>query len=122
MATPVLLVLVSAGQVSTRLDGTISEGGVLSRMVIVWRALALLLQASIAIQVRAMIFVPPQLVLTTSLQEIRTLLHPSDAVATPVTFVRTSPGHSWVRLVGGVIEGAVLSRTAMVCTRLVLLP
>src|SRR5438045_6629111 len=44
------------------------------------------------------------------------------ARATPVTFVRVSPGHSRTRFVGRVKAGGVVSRTVIVCTPLVLLP
>src|SRR5205823_11378543 len=47
---------------------------------------------------------------------------PSWAIATPVTFVRVSPGHSRTRFVGSVKAGGVVSRTVMVCTQLALLP
>src|SRR5688572_23073428 len=46
----------------------------------------------------------------------------STAVATPVTFVRVSPGHSRTRFAGSVRAGGVVSRTVMVCSPLVLLP
>jgi hypothetical protein len=42
-------------------------GLVVSRTVIVWTQLALLPQASVAVQVRAIISVPPQLLVTESL-------------------------------------------------------
>jgi hypothetical protein len=64
---PVAFVRVSAGHCNTKLDGAVIVGGVVSRTVIVWSALALLPQASVAIQVRAMVLLPPQLLLTTSL-------------------------------------------------------
>ena len=67
VATPVALVVVIAGHSSTRLAGAVMVGGVVSRTVIVWTALVLLPQASVAVQVRAITFVAPQLVVTRSL-------------------------------------------------------
>src|SRR5947208_2914493 len=43
------------------------------------------------------------------------------AVATPVTFVRVSPGHWSTRLAGSRRAGGVVSRTVIVCTQLALL-
>ena len=64
---PFLLVLMSAGHSSTTLAGQIIAGGVVSRTVRVCTALVLLPQASVAVQRREMILVPPQLLLTLSL-------------------------------------------------------
>src|SRR5215472_6178259 len=122
VATPVWLVLVLAGHSSVRLAGAVMVGGVVSRTVMVWTALALLPQASVAVQVRAMILVPPQLFVTTSLYVMETALQPSVAVATPVLLVVVSAGHSSVRLVGAAMVGGVVSRTVMVCTALAALP
>src|SRR5437762_13625251 len=47
---------------------------------------------------------------------------PSWAAATPVTFVRVSPGHSRTRFVGNVSAGGVVSRTVIICTQLFVLP
>src|ERR1051326_2425212 len=49
-------------------------------------------------------------------------LQASCAVATPVTLVRVSAGHSRVRLTGQVMVGWSVSRTVMVWTQLELLP
>src|SRR5258707_1055919 len=119
---PVLLVLVSAGHSSVRLAGAVIEGGVISRTVIVCTALALLPQASVAVQVRAMTLVPPQLLVTASLKLMVTALQPSEAEATPVTLVLVLAGQFKVRLAGAVIEGGVKSRTVIVCTAGALLP
>src|SRR6266571_3972658 len=97
-------------------------GGVVSRTVIVWMQLFLLPQASVAVQVRAMTLVPPQLVVTESLKLRLTELQPSSAVATPVKLVRVSAGHSSARSGGQVMSGGVVSRTVMVCTQRLLLP
>ena len=61
------LVLVSAGQSSTRSNGQVIVGLVVSRTVMVCTQLELLPQSSVAIQVRAIVSVPPQLLLTESL-------------------------------------------------------
>ena len=67
VATPVALVVVLAGHSSTRLVGATMPGGVVSRTVIVCTALLLLPHSSVAVQVREITSVPPQLLLTTSL-------------------------------------------------------
>src|SRR5437899_3282745 len=100
VAIPVTLVRVSAGQSRVRLGGAAIVGGVMSRTVMVCRAEALLPQLSVAVQVRAMTLVPPQLLLMESLKVMVTALQPSVAVATPVTLVRVSAGQSRVRLGG----------------------
>jgi len=64
---PVTLVLVLAGHSSTRLGGQLIVGGVVSRTAIVWTQLFLLPHWSVAVQVRVMTFVLPQLVAVTSL-------------------------------------------------------
>src|SRR5205809_653551 len=94
VATPVRLVLVSAGHSKTRLVGAVMLGGVESCTVIVWIALALLPQVSVASQVREMTLVPPQLLLTTSLKIRVTEPQPSTALAMPVTLVAVLAGHS----------------------------
>src|SRR5260221_9060893 len=113
VARPVTLVRVSAGQSSVRLVGAVMVGGVISRTVMVCKAVALLPHASVAVHERLITLVPPQLLLTTSLKLIATALHPSVAMATPVTLVRVSAGQSSVRLAGAVIVGGVMSRTVM---------
>src|SRR5215469_16198948 len=55
MATPVALVLVSAGHSSTRSGGAVITGGVVSRTVICWTQVLALPQSSVAVQVRLMI-------------------------------------------------------------------
>src|SRR5437879_2933820 len=103
VAIPVTLVRVSAGQSRVRLGGAVIVGGATSRTVMVCTALALLPQASAAVQVRVMTLEPPQLLVTASLKEMATELQPSEAVATPVLFVLTSAGQSRVRSAGAVI-------------------
>ena len=58
---------VSPGHSSTRFAGSRSAGGVVSCTVMVCRPLVLLPQASVAVQVRLMILLPPQLLVTLSL-------------------------------------------------------
>src|SRR4030095_2702138 len=87
VATPVAFVVVTAGQSRTRLAGAVMFGGVVSRTVIVCRSLVALPHASLAVQVRAMILVPPQFVVTTSLQLIVTAPQPSCALAEPQALV-----------------------------------
>src|SRR6266571_3475324 len=66
VATPVTLVLVLAGHSSTTLLGAVIAGGVVSRTVMVWTQLRLLPHWSVAVQVRAITFVPPQLLVSAS--------------------------------------------------------
>src|SRR6266699_6261359 len=122
VATPVALVLVLAGHSSTRLGGQLIVGGVVSCTVMVWTQLLLLPHWSVAVQVRVITLVPPQLLLTESLKLIRTEPQPSVAVATPVALVVVGAGHSSVRLGGAVMAGGVVSLTVMVWTALRLLP
>jgi hypothetical protein len=67
VATPVLLVLVSAGQSSVRLGGHVITGGVVSRTVMVCKQVDLLPQSSVAVQVRRIVEVPPHWFVTESL-------------------------------------------------------
>src|SRR5262245_42103448 len=123
VVTPVALVAVLAGQSRTRFVGAVMFGGVVSRTVIVCTSLALLPQALLAVQVRAMSRVPPQLVVTTSLQVIVTAPQPSCALAEPQALVPVFvQGHSNTTSAGAVMVGLIVSRTVMVWTRLVLLP
>src|SRR6266581_3015628 len=122
VATPVALVSVSAGHSSTRFGGQVMTGGVVSRTVMVWMQLLLMPQASVAVQVRAMTLVPPQLLVTESLKLMLTEPQPSRAVATPVKLVLVSAGHSSTTFVGQVMTGGVVSSTEIVCAQLLLLP
>ena len=65
-ATPVLFVLVLAGHSSTTFDGQMSEGAVVPTMI-VCTTLVVLPESSVAVQVREIIFVPEQPLLTMSL-------------------------------------------------------
>jgi hypothetical protein len=56
-----------------------------------------------------MIFVPPQLLLTESLNVSVVALHPSVTLAIPVTLVVVVAGHSSVRFAGATTVGAVVS-------------
>src|SRR6266853_3391632 len=122
LATPVLFVLVSAGHSSTRSDGQVIVGLVVSRTVIFWTQLIELLHWSEAVQVRRITLVPLQPLLTESLKRTVTWLHVSWAAATPVALVLVSAGHSSTRSGGHVRVGLVVSRTVMVWTQLALLP
>jgi hypothetical protein len=64
--------------------GKVKDGGVVSTTVIVCNAVATFPQPSVALHVRVMIFVPPQLLLTESLKLSVVELQPSVAVGTPV--------------------------------------
>src|SRR5262245_13646673 len=122
VATPVAFVVVSAGQSRVKFGGQVITGGVMSRTVSVWTQLALLPQRSVAVQVRAMTTVLPQLVVMTSLKVTVAAPQRSVAVAMPLAAVLVSAGQSKVRLVGQVMVGAVMSRTVIICVQLILLP
>src|SRR6266540_1567963 len=79
-------------------------------------------QASVAVQVREITFVPPQLLLTESLKLMVTEPQPSVPVAVPVALGVVFAGHWSVKLVGAVILGGMMSRTVMVWSALRLLP
>ena len=66
-AMPVALVLVSAGHSNTRSGGQVIVGLVISRTVIFWTQLIVLLHWSEAVQVRRITLVPLQPLLTESL-------------------------------------------------------
>ena len=114
VATPVAFVVVTAGHSSTTSEGHVRVGFVVSRIVIVWTQLALLPQASVAVQVREMILEPPQVLLTASAYMTTTWLQVSDAVATPVALVEVLAGHSSTTLGGQVMTGLMISRTVIV--------
>src|SRR6266581_38573 len=122
VATPVALVLVSAGHSRTTSGGQVMTGGVMSRTVMVCTQLALLPHSSMAVQVRAMTLVAPQLLVTESLKLTLTAPQPSWAVATPVALVSVSAGHSSTTFGGQVMTGGVVSSTVIVWTQLLLLP
>jgi hypothetical protein len=123
VAAPVTFVLVSvAGHSSTTSAGQVITGGVVSTTVIVCTQLALLPQASDAVQVRRITLVLPQRFVTESTKPIVVSPQPSRAVATPVELVLVSPGHSIVTFVGQIMLGGVVSRTVMVCTQLAEFP
>src|SRR6185369_3535825 len=114
VATPVLLVVVTAGHSSVKFAGKVKVGGVKSRTVIVWMPFVMFPQASMAVQVRAMTLVFAQLVVTASLKLTVTAPQPSCEVATPVALVVVTAGHSNTTFAGKISEGAVTSRTVIV--------
>src|SRR5437667_5940523 len=120
--TPVAFAARRSADPSTRSSGQVRTGFVMSRTVIVWTQLALLPQSSVAVQVRAITFVGPQLLVIASVYRIVTALQVSRALATPVALVVVSAGQSSTRLPGQVMAGLSVSRTVMVCTQLVVLP
>jgi hypothetical protein len=122
LAMPVLLVRVSAGQLSVRLGGSVSAGAVESRTVMVCTITLLLLQESSATQRRRIVRALPQLLLTLSLKLTLTALQVSVAVARPVALVAVLPPHSTVTFAGALRTGGVMSRTVRVWTQLDWLP
>ena len=71
---------------------------------------------------REIVLVLPQLLTTESVKVTTAEPQVSTAVALPVLLVLVSAGQSSVTLGGRVITGAVISRTVIVCVRLVALP
>src|SRR6266852_1883010 len=67
VAIPVLFVLMLAGHSKVTFVGQVIRGLVVSWTVMVWTQEELLPHASLAVQVREMIFEPPQVLLTESL-------------------------------------------------------
>lgn len=91
-------------------------------IVIVCKALAKFPHASVALQVRLMILVPPQLLLTESVKLTVVVLQPSVTVGTPVALVVVTAGHSSTKSGGAMIVGGVVSRMVINCVPLVVLP
>src|SRR5882724_11821556 len=77
---------------------------------------------SVALPLRRIIFVPPQLLLAASVNVTVTEPQPSWAVATPVLFVVVTAGHSSVKLAGKISVGGMVSRTVIVWMPFVVLP
>src|SRR5439155_13742508 len=90
----------ASGAETVRCGLQVIVGGVVSRTVMVCRQLALLPQASVAVQVRAMTLVPLQELLITSLYVMTTWLQRLWPVATPVALMLVSAGH-WSATFGG---------------------
>src|SRR5262245_36102372 len=97
-------------------------GGVRSSTVIVWIPLAALPHASVAVQVRLMILLPPHRLVVLSVKVTLTELQPSCPLAFPVALGAVLAPHSSVTSGGTVTSGGVVSRTVMVCVLFVLLP
>src|SRR6185436_6345761 len=122
VATPVALVPVFAGYWRVRLGGTCKLGAVVSRTLMVWLAVLLLLHASRAVQMRVKLYEPAQgpLVFTSTKVRVKALPHSSLAVATAKTGVA---GQLMVLGAGrAAITGAVVSTTLMIWLAVLLLP
>src|SRR5437773_461442 len=128
VALPQVSLAVGASKVQVLVHSTIllgtqeMVGGVLSSTVTVWLQSAVLPQASVARQVRVASKVLPQwpVMLVTVLRMVMVTL-PQVSVAVGVSKLQLLL-HSTVLLGTQVMVGGVVSRTVMVCTRLVLLP
>src|SRR3989442_15272766 len=118
VATPVALVRVSAGQLSVTTAGQVMLGGLVSCTVMVWTQLALLVHASVAVQVLFFLMIrrPPRSTLFPYTTLFRSQV--SVAVATPVALVRVSAGQLSVTPAGQVMLGGLVSWTVMVWTQL----
>src|SRR5437868_5942859 len=89
-----------------------------------WVQLARLPHPSVAVQVRRMVPLPVQLVVSNASTKLMlvTPLHESVAVAKPVLLVVGGTVHSSVMLAGQVILGGVVSWKRIVCVQLARLP
>src|SRR6266567_9505072 len=96
-------------------------GGLLSTTVTVWLQVLVLLQASMAAQVRVAEKALPQPALVTVLREMTRLVPQASAGAVGWSKVQDVP-RTIVLLVAQLIVGAVLSTVAMVWLHLLVLP
>src|SRR6266536_4145885 len=106
-ATPVAFVRVSPGHWRTRLPGSVRDGGVVSRTVIVWTQALVLPQESTAVQRREITLVPPQALVTVSLKLTTTEPQLSWPAAVPVAVGAVLAPHSSVTSGGQVMVGGV---------------
>ena len=108
-----------AGQSMVWLAGQVIAGAVISRTVIVALQVEVLLQSSVALQIRVFTVgqLPLGVVLTTTTSTVWS--QASLAVALPHTGVA---GQSMVWLAGHVMDGAVISRTVIVALQVDVLP
>jgi len=102
--------------------GAVKVGLVLSSTVIVCVSELEFPHSSVAVQVLTIVFVFPQVAVSTSLSVIVTLPQVSDPVATPVFAEDVSSVHSIVVSAGALIVGGVVSTTLIVCVPVVMLP
>ena len=91
------------------MDGSVSDGGVVSRTAIVWMQLVLLPQASVAVHVREIVRLLPHPAVTASVKRTVTVPQPSVAVAVPVEAGEVSAVHSTVISCGQLNVGLVVS-------------
>jgi hypothetical protein len=92
--------------------GQVITGGVVSTIVIFCTQLALLPQASVAVQVRVITPLLPQPGTNVSLNVTVASVHASVPVAIPVAAGSVAPVHSTVLSAGHVITGGTVSLTA----------
>src|SRR5687768_3680307 len=124
VAVPVLLGSVEAEQSIVVSAGQLITGGVVSVTLMVCTQLEELPQASVAVQVRVMVWLPGQLPGTVLSVKVTTGAGSqlSVAVALPVLLGSVEAEQSIVVSAGQLITGAVVSTTLMVCTQLESLP
>src|SRR6185503_9859907 len=120
---PVLAGRIEALQSTVLSTGQVMLGPWVSLMVMICTQVLLLLQLSVAVQVRAMLVQPPPAPgVITSLEVILLIpLQSSVAVAIPVSAGRIEALQSTVLSVGQVMLGPWVSVTVMVCTQVLLL-
>jgi len=112
VATPVVLVVVTAGQSSVTLAGQVITGAVVSTNVTVWLHWAVFPQASVARQMRVAIKVLPQPALVVVLRMLSEFV-PHVSVTVGTSKVHAMP-HSTLLLPEQVMTGAVVSTTVTV--------
>src|SRR5439155_18813513 len=123
-AVPVLSVVVAMVHSRVRSAGQVMTGGTVSLKAMICRHVALLPQPSVAVQVRRIMPLPVQLVLSNASAKLMLTipLHVSVAVAMPVLSVVGAMVHSSVRSAGQVMTGGAVSLKLMVCRHVALLP
>src|SRR5439155_27122146 len=124
LAIPVLLVVGRTVHSRVRSAGQVMSGSVVSLKLMVCRQAALLPQPSVAVQVRRMVPLPVQLMMSNASTKLILLtpLHVSVADAVPVLAVVGKTVHSKVMSAGQVMSGCAVSWKRMVCRHVALLP
>jgi len=122
VAVPVAAGSVGSVHSTVASAGKVNDGGVVSTTVIVWSKDVAFPHASVAVQVRVIVSVLPQLAADTSLKVIATVPQVSAPVAEPVAAGSVGSVHSTVTSAGNVNEGGVVSTTVIIWSADVVFP
>jgi len=116
VAVPLAAGVIGSRQLMVTLTGQVMTGGVISCIVIVCRQVDTLPQASVAVQVRAIVLLPGQL--PTALESLKVIIGAgsqlSVAVAVPLAAGVTGSWQLMVTFAGQVMTGGVISCTVTV--------